>query len=203
MKLTSRDKEILQFINATGWCIAPQIGRRFSIKWWIVYRRMMQLKKAGLVQHLRMSIEYHGVFYLTRQGAKYTDLPPVDGISKGIYDHQRMLVDVVLTLRERYPEAVWISERHLVHEKFINGIGKRGHVSDGLLIFPDEKRVAIEVELSVKGRRRIEGILKSYSGQLDIKEVWYFCSQSAFSMLTSLAVKKSFIKIFPIKEFLA
>jgi len=203
MKLTSRDKEILQFINAVGWCIAPQIGRRFSIKWWIVYRRMMQLKKAGLVEHLRMSIEYHGVFYLTHQGAKYTDLPPVDGISKGIYDHQRMLVDVVLTLRERYPDAAWISERHLVHEKFFNGIGKSGHVSDGLLIFPDEKRVAIEVELSVKGRRRIEGILKSYSGQLDIKEVWYFCSPSALSMLTSLSFKKSFIKIFPIKEFLS
>lgn len=203
MKLTSRDKEILQFINAVGWCIAPQIGRRFSMKWWIVYRRMLLLKKAGLVEHLRMSIEYHGVFYLSHQGAKYTDLPPVDGISKGIYDHQRMLVDVVLTLCERHPEATWVSERHLVHEKFFDGVGKRGHVSDGLLIFPDGKRVAIEVELSVKGKHRIEGILKSYGGQLDIKEVWYFCSQSALSMLTVMAAKRSFIKIFSIKEFLA
>lgn len=203
MKLTERDKEILQFINAVGWCIAPQLGRRFSIKWWIVYRLMKRLVRAGLVIHHRVHFDLHGIYYLTSQGAAFTDLPPLDRISKGIYDHQRILVDVVLKLRESYPNAIWISERHLIQQKFQYGVGQLGHVADGLLKLNGKHQIAIEVELTLKSKKRLERILKSYATQIAIKEVWYFCSPGVIPTLTNLITKKPYIKIYPLKEFLS
>ena len=143
------------------------------------------------------------IYYLTSEGASFTELPAIDFVSLGTYRHQVAMINVALKLMHIYPEAVWISERYLKHEKCHEGIGKRGHVADGLLVFPGNRQVAIEVELSVKGKQRIDGILKSYASQFDIKEVWYFCSQSAYTVLSALASKKSYIKLFSIKEFSA
>lgn len=73
-----------------------------------------------------------------------------------------MIVDVYVKLKEIYPQATWISERSLVHDKCADGLGRRGHLSDGMLIFPDGKKIAIEVELTMKGKNRLERILKGY-----------------------------------------
>lgn len=202
MRLTKRDKEILQFVNAVGWCIAPQLGKRFSMQWWIVYRIMKRLIGAGLVVHQRVHFDLHGIYYLTSEGAALTDLPPIDRVSKGIYDHQRLLVDVVIKLRELYPDTIWISERHLIQQKFQYGIGRLGHVADGVLIFPDTKKVAIEVELSLKAKQRLEKIFRAYGGQLDISEVWYFCADDVVRTISALSEKKSFIKVYSIRGFL-
>lgn len=203
MRLTKRDKEILKFINASGWCIAPQIEKRFSIRWWIVYRIMKRLTKAGLAEHKRVYFDDHGIFYLSHRGARYTDLPSIDGISKGIYDHQRTLVDVILKLRELYPDAKWVSERYLKQQKFYYGVGKLGHVADGVLIFPDDRKVAIEVELSIKGKLRIEKIFRAYAAQVAIREVWYFCADNVMPALSAMSAKKPFIKVHSLKSFLA
>lgn len=202
MQLTERDKQILQFINSVGWCIAPQIGKRFGMKWWIVYRVMKRLTDEGLVIHQRFRLDKHGVFYLSQKGAEYTDLPAIDRVIFGVFDHQRFLVDVVIRLLELYPIANWISERHLKAEKFNDGIGKRGHVSDGILVFSPSNKVAIEVELSVKGRERLKGILRSYTTNLEINEVWYFCSRAAINQVTEFTLNKSRYKIHLLEEFL-
>lgn len=202
MKLTERDREILKFINAVGWCNASQLGRRFGMKWWIVYRVMKRLVNADLVLHEKMSFEFFGVYYLTYKGASYTDLPHIEKISKGGYDHQKALIDVILKLRDMHPEATWVSERHLKQQKFLYGVGRFGHVSDGVFIFPDEKKVSIEVELSRKSRRRLQGIINSYAGTLTYKEVWYFCEDEVMSKVAAVVGKKSFIKIFSLREFI-
>ena len=80
--------------------------------------------------------------------------------------------------------------------------GKKGHVADGILILPDGKRVAIEVEISVKAKHKLEKILREYCTQLSNKEVWYFCSRSVFTSITSLSAKMPFVKIFRLDEFL-
>jgi len=202
MRLMERDREILKFINAVGWCNAPQLGKRFGMKWWIVYRVMKRLMRAGLVLHKKVNFEFHGIYHLTPKGASYTDLPSLEKISKGIHDHQQILVNVILKLREKYPDAIWVSERHLKQQKFQYGVGKSGHISDGVLIFPDNKKISIEVELSLKSRKRLQGIINSYAGTLAYKEVWYFCSDNVMRGIHALAGKKSFIKIYSLREFL-
>ena len=202
MRLTKRDMEILQFINASGYCTAPQLGKRFAMKWWIVYRRMQCLINAGLLIHQRVYFARHGIYFLTSQGAGFTDLPPIDGVSKGGYDHQINLVDLVLKLREIYPEVEWVSERHLKQQKFYYGVGKIGHVADGILTFQDDRKVAIELELSQKGKQRLEKIFLAYGTQLEIEEAWYFCADSIIPALSELSKNKPYIKIHSFKEFM-
>ena len=202
MKITKRDIEIIKFINEVGFCLTPHLCQRFSIKYWRLYKIMRRLIVAGLVVHKRTFHGQPGVYFLTKEGAGFTDLPVVDKVSYAIYEHQVMLTSVILKLVKKYPDANWISERQLIHEKFYDGIGKRGHISDGIFQFPDGKQVAIEVELSSKGKHRIERILKFYAAQLAIKEVWYFCAKGVIPVITALADKKPFVKVHSVDEFL-
>jgi len=61
----------------------------------------------------------------------------------------------------------------------------------------------IAKELSLKSKHRLERILKSYAIQMALKEVWYFCAPSVIPSLNNLIVKKPYIKIFSVKEFLS
>lgn len=203
MKMTERDVEMLRFINENGFCITPHLERRFGIRNWRVSQLMKRLIDDGYVCRARVFQGLPNIYYVTSKGASFSGLPALDRISVAIYEHQVTLTDVVIKLCEQYPEAVWISERQLRFEKCINGIGRRGHVADGMFHFPDNKRVAIEVELSLKGRHRIEQILKAYAAELEINEIWYFCSIYTMKTLMELAGKKSYIKIYSIKEFLS
>ena len=175
MQLTKRDIEIIKFINEFGYCEMPQIIKRFGLKKTWMYELMQRLVEAGFVNHRRILHGQHGVYFVTSKGAKLTDLPPIERIPLGQYEHQNSNLNVYMKLRNQYPDAHWISERRLKHDKFFDGLGKVGHISDGILMFPDGKQIAIEVELSTKGKNRIEKILKGYGVQLAIKEVWYYC----------------------------
>jgi DNA-binding Lrp family transcriptional regulator len=200
MQITERDIEILQFINEFGFCEMPQLEKRFNLKTPRSYKIMQRLVKAGLIIHERILYNRPGVFYLSQRGAKQTDLPAIINISLASYKHQIMIIEVYFKLIQRYPEAQWISERKLKRDKFQDGIGKRGHIADGMLIFPDQKKVAIEIELSAKGKRRINEIFRSYGTQHVIKEAWYFCAKKIVADYTDLAGSKSFIKIHKLEE---
>ena len=203
MQLTSRDVEIMRFINDMGFCIMPQIAARFSMKVTPGYRLIRRLISAGYVRHRPSFHSQHGAYYLSAQGAKFTDLPAIDKVHLGCYEHQLTLTDVYLRLMQQHPDTSWISERTLKHDKFYEGVGKAGHVSDGILVFPDGKQVAIEVELSIKGKNRIERIFKSYVSQFSIREVWYYCPEGMILPLKTLAEKIPFIKINSLSEFLS
>lgn len=202
-QLTSRDIEILNFINDFGFCEILHIEKRFNVRGSRSYQLMQRLIEMGLLKHERIFYKRHGIFRLSSKGADYTSLPPVDKIPVGIYDHQLSIVDVYLKLRKIYPEFEWISERQLQHEKFFDGVGKSGHLSDGILVLPGNKQIAIEVELRLKGKNRIERILKGYSSQFHFAEVWYFCLPNLLAPLTASAANLPFIKIQNIKEFLS
>lgn len=203
MQLTKRDLNILKFINDMGFCEMPQICKKFGMRKSIGYRLMKRLLNANLVQHNRLFYGEHGVLHLTVKGAAYTDLPAIDKIPEGRYYHQITLTDVYIKLSQLYPDASWISERQLKYEKFNTGqLGKTGHISDGILVLPDDKKIAIEVELNMKSKSRIQKILKDYGTQLAIKEVWYFCDETICKNLLQQA-KAPFIKVQSLSELFA
>lgn len=131
-----------------------------------------RLIKAELVTHQRLFHGRHGVFYLTRLGADYTDLPSIKNVPKDNYIHQLMIIETYLKLREQYSDTNWISERRIVHEKFMDGVDKKNHhLPDGILILPDFRQIAIEVELTMKSKQRLENIIWGYMLCSDINEV--------------------------------
>jgi hypothetical protein len=202
MQLTDRDVEIMRFINDFGFCEMPQIEVRFGIKPQRSYRVLGRLVKAGLVKHQPAFHRRYGVYYLSADGARYTDLPRLDKIRLAQYEHHIAIIKVALKLRSLYPEAYWMSERQLKFDKFVNGVGRRGHMADGMLLFPDDKQVAIEVELSIKGKNRLKKILNEYRATFSINEIWYYCSANVIPSMTAVSVKMPFIKIFNLENFL-
>ena len=95
-----------------------------------------------------------------------------------------------------------MSERYLIQQKFYYGIGKSGHLADGILILPDDTKIAIEVELSMKSRRRLEKIINAFAAQLKISEAWYFCADNIIPAVNAIVRKRSFIKVHSLNEYL-
>ena len=207
MRLTERDIKILHFINDFGFCEMPQIEQMFGLVKPRSYQIMQRLVAAGLVNHERVFHGRHGIYRLSKKGAAHTDLPALTRIALAHYNHSLAILDVYLHLRTRHPDAEWLSERHLIHTKYADGVGKRGHLPDGILLMPGsdqkENRIAIEVELRSKAKARIQTILKWYTSQFDFSEVWYFCPQGVAESLRSVVGESMpFVKIRSLREIL-
>jgi len=207
MQLTERDSQILHFINDFGFCEMPQIENRFGLTKRRSYQIIERLIGAALIKHERVFHGRHGIYRLSKKGAAYTDLPVLARMSLANYNHSLAVLDVYLHVRKKYPSAEWLSERHLIHAKYSGGVGKRGHLPDGILLLPDtdnkEQKIAIEVELRSKARARIEAILKWYTTQFDFAEVWYYCPQGVADALRLVVGEKMpFVKIHALREIL-
>ncbi|MFU8797325.1 MAG: hypothetical protein ACNA7Y_01315, partial [Gammaproteobacteria bacterium] len=194
--------EVLKFINDFGFCEMPHLDARFGFKKPRNYQVMQRLIDAKLVKHERVFYGRHGIYRLSRAGSRYTDLPPLARVPLGSYQHEVTLINVYLKLATLYPDATWLSERRLKRDKYFDGVGKRGHLSDGMLILPDGKSIAVEVELSLKGKNRLESILKGYGSEFSIKEVWYYCSDGVAASMASMVTSMPFVKVHRLREFL-
>lgn len=200
LRLTNRDIEILKFINEFGFCEISHISRRFNLKRPRNYQIIKRLIKAGFIKHERIFYGRSGVYQLTNDGSNLTTLPPISKVPLSVYEHNLKLIDLHIALSRKHPDVVWMSERQLKYDKFKDGVGQAGHVCDGIMIFPDGKKVAIELELSMKGERRLNQILKNYSIQFEFNEIWYFCEKSLIGKIQKAAEKLSYIKVFSIED---
>lgn len=138
---------------------------------------------------------------LSKKGALYTDLPPLLKVPLGIYHHDITVVDVALKTVKLHEEVFWRTERYLKRERRADFENKR-HIPDGILIFPDGKQVAMEIELTLKDPRRLQEIFKKYALEFDLQEVWYFCSDNVCETLKKVARDFPFIKVFSLSLFL-
>ncbi len=89
----------------------------------------------------------------------------------GLLAHVAAVNDVRLHVQGRSPLAEWVCERTLARER---AAGE--HLPDGVVLV-DGQRVAIEVELTVKSRRRVTAILDELERRFDA--VVYFCAPGA------------------------
>jgi predicted transcriptional regulator len=196
--------EILRLLNEFGYCDIRHIAKRFDIKKTIAYENMRVLIKYGLVMNARIIKYQPRAYYLTSKGADLLklDLPLIRRIPLNIYEHQLAVIDVFLKLREMHPEAVWISERRLIRDKYSSDSKMDDHLPDGALAFPQGYKCAIEVEMTLKARDRLRDILFRYGLQDTYKEVWYFCSKSVLPVLRELASGLPYIQIYNLSETL-
>jgi hypothetical protein len=97
----------------------------------------------------------------------------------GLLAHVAAVNDVRLHVQARSPESEWIPERLLARERRAGE-----HLPDGVVI-TDGRRVAIEVELTVKSQRRVTAILDELTARFDA--VLYFCAPGPHRQLTQLA----------------
>jgi hypothetical protein len=136
----------------------------------MAYRRMEILIAHGLVHRAQPATTLPPVYALTRAGARLVDLPvqPVTTIEAWWLAHSLALVDACEYLLATIPEACGYQterEYRAEHYRTWRARHKRPPVArftDGVLLFPDGGREALEVDLSAKNVQAIRSVVERY-----------------------------------------
>lgn len=145
-----------------------------------VQRTLARLRAAGLLETRRLLVGEAAWVFPTRRGLRVAG----GGFAVwrprlGLLAHVAASSDVRLHIQEVSPESEWVCERVLARER-----QPEEHLPDAVVL-TDGRRVAIEVELTVKSSRRTIMIIDELTGRFDA--VVYFCSPSAHRQLQRLA----------------
>jgi hypothetical protein len=98
----------------------------------------------------------------------------------GLLAHVAAVTDVRLHVQSRSPESEWVCERILAREKR----NPREHLADAVVLL-DGRRIAVEVELTVKSKRRTRAIVEELVGRYDA--VLYYCAPGPHRLLSELS----------------
>lgn len=203
MRLTNRDLQLMVWINQMGFATINQIQAWLGVAQSTAYGRLKKLTQHGFLMHENLLQAKPGFYRVSTMGAEISgsELPPLRHINMGTLVHDVKLVRLSQVLLKRFG-GEYISERQLRHHEGKFGFGESSHIPDGELFF-ENKRVAIELELSKKGKRRLEKIFTQYVKSFNYHEVWYFCGSLAVQQsIEPFAKQHHFIQIFPLDEFL-
>jgi len=194
-----RDAALLRWINGFGFASAEQITRYMGVYKATAYTRIKKLIDHGYLDRKRILHGQGRIHILTKKGilACSDHIRPVGDIRLGTFLHDLALVDLALDLSEA-TGGEFIPQRRLRHDEGLSGVGHFGRVSDGYLhLKGEDKPIAIELELSVKARSRLNSIITDYGSDLSVKEIWYFCHDQSVKCAVEKASKGySFIKVF-------
>jgi Replication-relaxation len=178
--LRRRDLEVL------GW-LAEQYGARVDQLEVLVgagprtvQRIVARLRSAGLVTTRRVLVGEPA--WVLPTGAGMAACSSGFGVWRprlGSLAHVAAVNDVRLHIQGRAPSTEWIPERVLARDRLAGE-----HLPDGVAITEGPK-VAIEVELTVKSRRRVTAILDELAGRFDA--VLYYCAAAPHRQLTELS----------------
>jgi hypothetical protein len=144
-----------------------------------VQRVLARLRDAGLVSTQRVLVGQPAWVTPTRAGlracgSQYKLWQP----KLGVLLHTEAVNDVRLHIQARSSDAEWVSERALARDRRAGE-----HLPDGVVITAG-RRVAVEVELTVKSERRVRAILDELTGRFDM--VLYYCPPVTHRQLGAL-----------------
>jgi hypothetical protein len=135
----------------------------------------------------RMLLVGRPVFvWLTRHGSRvagvgYKPWEP----NAGALAHIEAVNEVRLLVAQRRPEAAWICERELSSRPLPDAPGVRAHRPDAVVQVEGGRRVAVEVERTLKSRARMERIVGQLLSEYDA--VWYFAAPGPSRALEAIA----------------
>ncbi len=179
-RLRRRDLELLAWVGEQYAARTDQLELLMGCGPRTVQRTMTRLREAGLIKTRRVLVGEAAWVIPTGAGLRacgssFGAWSP----RTGLLSHVAAVNDVRLHVQRRSPASEWVCERALARDR------KAGeHLSDGVVITGGQ-RVAIEVELTVKSRRRVAGILDELTGCFDA--VVYFCAGGPHRLLCELA----------------
>ena len=193
VRATARDLAVLPFIAEQCAVTQPQlaqlIGRTEHTARWLRQR----WQRAGWVESRVLLVGEPVFIWLTSRGllACGVGFKPWRPQAVGRLAHLVAVTDVRMHVEARRPEATWVSERAVARRDFEAG-ERRKHLPDAEVLLGDQ-RVAVEVELTQKERRRTEAIVAELSARYDA--VWYFAAPAAHRHLTEVIARNDFKRV--------
>lgn len=169
-QVSERDLELLLLIAEQYAITLDQLARLIGR----TYRTARGLRdrwcNAGWTQSARLAVDLPPFVWLTSPGSRLIGSPyRTWNAHPGLATHIEAVTDVRLLLERELQIGEWECERSLA-QRSPSRSENRPHLPDAVLLSPD--RVAIEVELNLKSRTRLETIVEELS--LNYDSVWYF-----------------------------
>jgi hypothetical protein len=187
--LTERDMTIAEWIGRQGAVRAEHVMTRFSIGRTATYRRLHELVDFGLVRRHRLLYNDSGLLTATAEGLRCAGLDRLAParISLALVPHMIASAAFAAEVEPRLVGQRLLSDReHRAAESAAGApiasaiIGRHDDGREGLhrpdfaLIGHDDQPVtAIEVELTLKNRTRLERILRGYLRNQNVSIVRY------------------------------
>lgn len=178
--LRRRDLDVLSWLGEQYAARVDQLATLLDCGPRTVQRVTGRLRDAGLVTTRRLLVGEPA--WVIPTGAGLRAAGQRFGVWQpriGLFAHVAAINDVRLHVQARAPESEWVAERLLARERTPGQ-----HLPDGVVI-TDGRRVAIEVELTIKSQRRVTAILDELTQRHDA--VLYFCAPGPHRQLTRLA----------------
>ena len=191
--LTERDITIAEWIGRHGAVRAEHVMTRFSIGRTATYRRLHELVEFRLVRRHRLLYNDGGLLTATAEGLRCAGLDRLAParISLALVPHMIASAALAAELEPRLEAQTLLSDRE--HRAAENAAGAPiasaivGRQSDGreglhrpdfVLVGRDGRHVtAVEVELTLKNRTRLERILRGYLRNQNVSVVRYHAAE--------------------------
>lgn len=117
-----------------------------------------------------------------RQPGRPVALPHL-GANQGLAAHIEAVTNVRLLLERELRLGAWECERAIA-QSFHSRSEIRPHLPDAVLVH-EQERIAIEVELSLKSRARLDAIVRDLGESYE--QVWYFAAPRLMPALQEIA----------------
>jgi hypothetical protein len=187
--LTERDMTIVEWIGRQGAARAEHVMSRFSIGRTATYRRLHELVDFGLVRRHRLLYNDGGLLTATSEGLRCVGLDRLTPARISLAPVPHMIASAALAaeLEPHLRDGTLLSDReHRAAENAAGGPiasaiidsrqnGHKGlHRPDFALVRRDGGEIiAVEVELTLKNRTRLERILRGYLRNQNVTVVRY------------------------------
>jgi hypothetical protein len=207
-RITPRDLELLAFIAEHRLVLAGHVQAHLGLSVRAAHGRLRSLHTSGYITQRRLFHHQPSCYQITRQGlAAIGSSYRAPRIDLACYAHDIGTAWLWLAARHGSlgPAREVISERRLRSEDArrdpaceplgvrLGGPGPRGvlrlHYPDLLLLLPANRRVAVELELTGKGRGRREEILSGYGADPRIDAVLYLVENTAIGRAVSSSAR--------------
>jgi hypothetical protein len=179
--LSRRDLDVLGWVGEQYAVRVDQLGAFLDCTPRTVQRLLSRLREQRLVEVRRVLVGEPAWVIptlkgLRASGSSFGAWRPM----LGLLAHVAAVTDVRLHVQSRSPESEWVCERVLAREKR----SPQEHLADAVVLL-DGRRIAIEVELTVKSKRRTRAIIDELVGRYDA--VLYYCAPGPHRLVLELA----------------
>jgi hypothetical protein len=182
-QVSQRDLELLLVIAEQYAITLEQLARLIGRS----YRTARGLRdrwcNAGWTRSARLAVDLPSFVWLTGSGSRLVQSPyRTWNPHPGLATHIEAVTETRLLLDRQLHVGAWECERSLA-QRAPSRSENRPHLPDAVLLCPET--VAIEVELNLKSRARLETIVEELS--LNYDSVWYFAPDRLRPRLSEFA----------------
>jgi len=185
VRFGERDGELLTLVAEQYALTLPQLARAAGVGIEAAHAVRARWRRAGWAQSHQLITRGPSFLWLTRAGARVAQSPYRALVpNPGLAAHTAAVTDVRLLLERELALGSWECERALARASW--SLRERPHLPDAVLE-TSGGRIAIEVELTLKGPTRLDLILAELARRYP--EVWYFAPPRVAPTLERLAAE--------------